>query len=68
MRWEYQWTNFNLLDYTAQEKGEFFLEIGQEGWELVNVDNGIAYFKRPLQEKGFGTIIRYRKGADRGKG
>ncbi len=23
---------------------------GLEGWELVSVDNGIAYFKRPVSE------------------
>jgi len=25
-------------------------ELGESGWELVSVDNGIAYFKRPNQE------------------
>lgn len=23
--------------------------VGQDGWELVSVDGGIAYFKRPLK-------------------
>lgn len=26
-------------------------DLGKQGWELVSVDNGIAYFKRPI-EKG----------------
>lgn len=27
---------------------ETFAGWGKEGWELVSVDNGIAYFKRPI--------------------
>lgn len=25
--------------------------MGKKGWELVSVDNGIAYFKRPIEPK-----------------
>lgn len=25
-------------------------DLGNDGWELVSVDNGIAYFKRPLEQ------------------
>ena len=33
--------------------------MGTEGWELVSVDNGIAYFKRPLRTKSEAEILSY---------
>ncbi len=26
-------------------------DVGEDGWELVSVDNGIAYFKRPVPDE-----------------
>lgn len=61
-KWEY-WTC--LASYLERS---FLNEKGKDGWELIFVESGRAFFKRPLQEDGFGTTIKYRKGADRGKG
>lgn len=29
-----------------------FSKLGKEGWELVTVDDGTVYFKRPIQTEG----------------
>lgn len=53
MKWEYFLYRFfysEELD-TLEEQAKVFKELGQENWELVSVDNGIAYFKRPILEK-----------------
>lgn len=62
LKWEY-WTC--LASYLERS---FLNEKGKEGWELIFVESGRAFFKRPLQEDSLRTTIRYRKGADRGKG
>ena len=31
-----------------KEREEFFNELNRQGWKLVSVDNGIAYFERPI--------------------
>lgn len=31
-------------------EGLYFDNVGEKGWELISVDNGIAYFKRPIVE------------------
>ena len=44
-------TILSALLSNAYQRGELILSrIGKEGWELVSVDNGVAYFKRPIDE------------------
>lgn len=45
MKFEYM-----LIDLLSMGKLKLdaeFNKLGQEGWELVQIDNTIAYFKRP---------------------
>lgn len=43
MKWEYMVVEV----HQNVEKREFaFNHLGQQGWELVSVDEGIAYFKK----------------------
>lgn len=52
MKWEYKVISLRAIE----ELGDFltiphrtsdgFRKLGLDGWELVSVDNGIAYFKR----------------------
>ena len=66
MRWEYHTeTTYDLNDINGSDEfrelyqlvTNTFKQLGQEGWELVSVDNGIAYFKRAIneQEPGYFT-------------
>ena len=48
MRWEYQVLGIVKDNDSANLRR--FGAVGAEGWELVSVDNGIAYFKRPIKE------------------
>ncbi len=34
-------------------------DMGRDEWELVSVDNGIAYFKRPLRSKSEDEIMKH---------
>lgn len=43
-KWEY------LDRYIVNHNAEFFGSLGRQGWELVAIDNRIAYFKRPISE------------------
>lgn len=44
------------IDFTSN----LLMEYGSQGWELVSVDNGIAYFKRPIQvEEQKQTFIQW---------
>ena len=44
MKWEYK----AIIPENDFVPESLMNELGQEGWELVYVDNGIAYFKRPI--------------------
>ncbi len=46
-KWEYQVVTLNNFN-TDMERTEVLNEY--RDWELVSVDNGIAYFKRPIDE------------------
>jgi len=52
MKWEYHFANIEHPDNTTgkHRKAELLNELGTKGWELVSVDNGMAYFKRPINE------------------
>lgn len=44
-KWEYACID---VRYPSNTAGVAFMNIqGEEGWELVSVDGGWAYFKRP---------------------
>ena len=34
-------------------------DMGRDEWELVSVDNGVAYFKRPLHTKSEAEILEH---------
>jgi hypothetical protein len=62
MKWEF--ANKRLLGDSDVALNETLRDIddancatltifGREGWELVSVDNGIAYFKRPIDDKKY---------------
>lgn len=48
--WEYRTIT---LDSIWEQKEKILNELGKEGWELVSVDDNMAYLKRNL-----GTYIR----------
>ena len=51
MKWQnfvYRFLDHKELD-TLNYRVEVFNNLGADEWELVSVDNGIAYFKRPMQ-------------------
>ncbi len=50
MKWEYKWLyvypSVDTRDFT--EKWEALQSAGRDGWELVSVDHGYAYLRRPI--------------------
>lgn len=54
MKWEYKiatlWPDVlsETDDNITSDNQELLNQIGEEGWELVSVDSGIAYFKRAI--------------------
>lgn len=44
IKWEYATTKVRVDGWQSR-----FAEYGLAGWELVSVDNGVAYFKRSLE-------------------
>lgn len=50
MKWEYDYVYPTDRPDKLQETIAVMKDMGRDGWELVSVDNGIAYFKRPLLE------------------
>ncbi len=60
MKWEYLTAKVcvpHSIPDTAILRG-----AGLEGWELVSVDNGVAYFKRPLRTKSEDEIMKHFEG------
>ena len=45
---EYDWERVGTLVHSGLY--EALNEMGQQGWELVCIEQGIAYFKRPITE------------------
>jgi hypothetical protein len=41
-KWEY--------DVVEPPGSEAFADMGRDGWELVCITDGVAYFKRPLPD------------------
>lgn len=64
MKWEYK-----IVGIRRGDKGDFpeYKELvaknlnlqGSDNWELVSVDKGIAYFKRPAQPQPVITTFNY---------
>lgn len=49
IKWEYCVTFFHPdKEYTRFTIKQELNIYGEDGWELVNVDGGTAYFKRPI--------------------
>jgi hypothetical protein len=48
MKWEFDL--ISLRDKTREGIKDIFDAYGNGMWELVSVDNGVAYFKRPDKE------------------
>ncbi len=44
MRWEY---SVKLVTGYPEDSPSLFSELGEQGWELIAVSDGRAYFKRP---------------------
>lgn len=54
MNWEYK-----TIGAKGGRVGTIDLDkLGQEGWELVSVDNGVAYFKREIRNVSKPIITR----------
>lgn len=47
MKWEY--TTYFVSEAPDRVEASFN-KLGAMGWELVTIDRGIAYFKRPIQD------------------
>lgn len=48
------------------DNGQLILNsIGQDGWELVSVDDGVAYFKRPLKAEAVVTKFNVNLGDEK---
>lgn len=48
-KWEYKFLHVAGQVGQIPYNGNYIQELGQDGWELISVDNGVAYFKRPLR-------------------
>lgn len=65
MKWEY--LTYRLINHIDNISAISLVEhythmlnnYGSVGWELVSVDNGIAYFKRPLRTKSEDEIMKH---------
>jgi len=59
MKWEYMALSLKGLMGKYSIYNPTIDKIGAEGWELVSVDNEIAYFKRPLEEIPPAIVVIY---------
>lgn len=49
MKWEYTISFLTSFKHRNGELEKHLNEMGQAGWEMVAVDNGMVYFKRVLE-------------------
>ncbi len=68
MKWEYRIELSQISSSSLSEQSfkdvhritsSMFRKLGTDGWELVSVDNGIAYFKRPLRSRSEDEIMKH---------
>jgi hypothetical protein len=60
MKWEYSAIDLRQAKVSDIPTYDITVQTGLNSWELVSVDNGIAYFKRPIGLKPLGeTQQRY---------
>lgn len=52
MKWEYKTQLVGKVDLELDRITKYLNLHGNDGWELVAVDNGVAYFKRPVKQSG----------------
>ena len=51
VKWEYRWA---IADGIMRDSMNGF---GADGWELFVIDDGIAYFKRPVKPQMPATLV-----------
>ncbi len=49
MKWEYTISFLTSFKHRNGELEKHLNEMGQAGWELIAVDNGMIYFKKTLE-------------------
>ena len=64
MKWEYLVDNLEHIKFMhgqlhhPERMQNAFIALGKEGWELVCVNNGVAYFKREIRNVSKPKITR----------
>lgn len=56
MKWQY---NIEKISDDPQVVREDLHILGMRGWELVSVDNGVAYFKRPVKVRASPPVLNF---------
>lgn len=51
MKWEYFTKDLYSQKQSPEEQAKILNHFGEQSWELVSVDNSVAYLKRPISEK-----------------
>ena len=62
MKWEYRTLDFNKgtkFETPEYQYDSRLNKYGDDGWRLVAVDNGIAFFERPLRTKLEAEILAH---------
>lgn len=57
MKWQY---NIERISDDPQVVREDLHILGMRGWELVSVDNGVAYLKRPVKVRASPPVLSFR--------
>jgi hypothetical protein len=47
-KWEYKIVALKTLS-SLEDRERILNKFGEEGWELVNIDHPVAYFKREIK-------------------
>lgn len=58
VKWEYSAAQIREMDLGYVEI-PLLNSFGAGGWELVSVDDGFAYFKRPVHSKSEAEILKH---------
>lgn len=54
---KYEYDLISLIDRPRDIILDILNTYGKGRWELVSVDNGVAFFKRPIQEQSDTTVL-----------
>lgn len=52
MKWKYKVVEWKTRSGDQRELTWLLADLGIDGWELVTIHDGLAYFKRPKSEEG----------------